>query len=102
MSTLQITEFGGLKSTYSSEAMPAAVAPPLANQSVSISGTSAQSAAVSADTKLVRLISDVNCHVAFAADPTATTSMTRLAADSAEYFQVPVGSIYKIAVIAGV
>lgn len=101
MSTLYITEFSGLQTNPNRGEITAAVVPPLANQTVAIGGASGQSAAVNADTRLVRIVADANCHIAFGPDPVATTSMLRMTADAPEYFQVPMGSAYKIAVIAG-
>lgn len=101
MSTLHITEFSGLQSTPFRGEITAALVPPLAEQTVAIGGTSAESAAVNADTRLVRISPDVNCHVAFGPDPTATTGMLPMTGGAAEYFQVPMGCAYKIAVIAG-
>lgn len=71
--------------------------PALATQRVAISGSSAQSAAFNANTKFVRIHTDQICSILFGANPTATTSTTRLAADSTEYFGVTGG--HKVAVI---
>jgi hypothetical protein len=66
--------------------------PPLVDQTpVSVSGTAAQSAAFSGDTKLVRIECDTTVSFAFGANPTATTSNARMAASALEYFQVVAG-----------
>lgn len=66
--------------------------PALVEQTVSVSGSSAQSAAFSGDTKLVRIHCDVIVSVTFGTSPTATTSKMRMPADATEYFQVLPGA----------
>jgi hypothetical protein len=58
---------------------------------------SVQSTATSANTRIVRLVSATDCHIAIGADPTATTSSTFLPAYSVEYFKIVGGN--KIAAI---
>ena len=48
---------------------------------------------------VVRLISDVACHVAFGASPTATTGDMLMAANREEYFCIPAGGTTKISAI---
>lgn len=99
MALLYITEFSDLPLTDTG--IPDfAMTPPVVDQTpVTVSGTSATSAAFNAITRFVRLESDVVCSVAFGANPTATTSNARLAANGAgEYFGVVAGA--KVAVIA--
>ena len=91
MSSLYIAEF-----VDGAGALQAAQMPPISEQKVTISGTSAQSAAFGC--KVIRVHTDVACHVAFGANPTATTSNMRLQADTTEYFGVTPGN--KVAVIA--
>lgn len=57
-----------------------------ASQTVTISGTSAQSSAVGTYTFVVRLISTTDCYVAFASNPTATTSDMFIPGDKIERF----------------
>ena len=67
---------------------------------VSVSGTSAQSSAISVEAKshaLVRVVSTTNCHLAFGNNPTATTSNLLLPAFTVEYFKMNTGD--KIAAI---
>ena len=91
MASLYITEF-----VDGAGALQAAQMPPQAEQKLTISGTSAASAAIAA--KVVRVHTDTACHVAFGASPTATVSNLRMPADSTEYFGVTAG--HKIAVVA--
>jgi len=70
------------------------------DQTVAIGGSSAQSSTLKTNTQLVRLHTDAICSIAFGANPTATTSTQRLAANQTEYKSVPLTSGYKIAVIS--
>tara|TARA_R100000664_G_C2659298_1_gene76241 strand:- start:127 stop:411 length:285 start_codon:yes stop_codon:yes gene_type:complete len=63
-----------------------------------VSDSSAQTAATNAGTEYIRVIADTNgVHVAFGANPTATTSSTYLAANNDEIFKIDGGM--KIAAI---
>lgn len=97
MATLHITEFVSQGQDGRDFLAPIAQIPPLAQQAVTISGTSAQSATLNAATKLVRVIADAACTLEFGTSPTATASSMRLEAGSAEYFGI--GGIMKIAAI---
>jgi len=61
--------------------------------------TNTVSAAFDDKTRIVRVHTDSICSIKFGTAPTATTSTTRLAANSTEYFGVPAGQSFKIAVI---
>lgn len=73
---------------------------PTTTQKVNSSGTSAQSAAFSANIDYVRVCADAACHIEFGVNPTATTSKIYLPADDVEYFKVSPGE--KVAVIGTV
>lgn len=93
MASLYITEFVALPKDGpydASQPMPVGATPAVAEQKVAFT-TSTQSAAFNAATRYVRIISDATCHLAFGANPTATTSNMRVVADSAEYFGVVAG-----------
>lgn len=67
---------------------------------VAVSGTSAQSAAISANCWEVRLVCTTNCHINFGANPTAAATDSNgiyLPAGVVEYFHVNPGQ--KVAVI---
>lgn len=98
MAYLFITELKSLRKDRNGLVPPVGALPPVAEQRISISGSSGQSAALNAETRLVRLISDSVCSVSVGPNPTATTSLLRLAADSPEYFFV--NPTDKIAVIS--
>lgn len=97
MSTLYITEFDALPIDTGLATPQTGALPPVAEQTRSISGSSAQSAAFNSRTRFVRLHASVACHVTVGANPTATTSSMKLPADSTEYFGVAAG--HKVAVI---
>ena len=101
MATLYVSEHTAVGGRLAGAYAQALIEPPLAEQTVAIGGTSAQSAAFQARTSLVRLHSDVTCHVAFGADPTATTSLKRMVAGQTEAFAIPKGEGFKVAVIQG-
>jgi hypothetical protein len=93
MSTLYVTELTMFTAEPGLPSMP-----PLAEQTVAIGSTSAQSAPFGASTTRVRLTADVSCSVAWGADPTATASNMLLAANTPYDFQVYPGLV--VAVIA--
>ena len=78
--------------------MPVALFPPLATQTVSIGGASAQSAAFGTSTRMIGVHTDAICSVEIGTNPTATTSSKRMAANTTEYMEVYPGQI--IAVIS--
>lgn len=94
--TLYVTEFVGAPplSVY----YQAARAPALVDQTVAIGGSSTRSAAFNANTGIIRVSTDVACHLVIGGTaPTATTSSMRMAAGQTEYFLVSPGD--KLAVI---
>lgn len=97
MASLYISEYIRMPSDHRG-LVPAAETPAVTTQKITISGTSAQSAAFGATTKFVRLHTDTICSVLFGADPTATANHMRMAADQTEYFGVVAGQ--KLAVIS--
>lgn len=96
MATLYIAEFESLPVMAGGQPQIAPV-PPIAEQTRSISGTSAQSSAFNTNTRFVQLHTDAICSIAFGSNPTATTSNMRLPADSTIYFAVKPGD--KVAAI---
>lgn len=92
MSTLYITEYNSTKGILPAE-------PEVTSQTVTVSGTTAQSAAFNTATNLVRITCDGICSVLFGTNPTATTAKRRMIAGQSEYFSVPQGQSYKVAAI---
>ena len=98
MAKLYISEFANMRN-IDGRVCPVAEAPALVVQTpVTISGTSAQSDAFSAQTKFIRVHADVIASIAFGENPTATTDDDRLVAGQTEYFGVYPGM--KVAVIS--
>lgn len=98
MAVLFITEFQTIGGSANFNA-PIAAQPQLVNQTVSIGGSTTQSAAFGANTSIVRLHADAICSVQFGTNPTATATTARMAANQTEYFAVPKTGTYKVAVI---
>jgi len=61
--------------------------PPVAEQKIT-DGSSTQSAAFSAKTRMVRIHTDSICSIEFGTNPTATTSTARMVAGQTEYHGV--------------
>lgn len=99
MATVYITEFARQGRDASGFQMVVADEPAIANQTVAITAGSVQSSAFNALTKFVRVNTDAVCSIEFGTNPTASSTTRRLAANSTEYFSVPLGASYKIAVI---
>lgn len=76
-----------------------ATAPSIAHQTVAESGSSTQSAAFQSQTILIRVHTDAICSIEISLNPTATVTTMRLSANQTEYFVVPKGAAFKIAVI---
>jgi hypothetical protein len=92
MATLYIAEYAALAGT-GNYPVQSPFTPPIAEQTVAIGASSAQSAAFNKNTNFVRLHTDAICSVAFGANPTATTSNARLAANQTEFFGVVPGQL---------
>lgn len=99
MASLYITEFRPLAP---GTGVPVQIAefPALATQKIAI-GAEGDSAVFNVATRIIRLHADAICSITITAvgvEATATTSMTRLAADQTEYFGVQPGA--ELSVIA--
>ena len=100
MAVLYIAEYINLPIGLPNQRGQMVMEPPLAEQTVAIGGSSATCTnPFNATTTMVRVHTDAICSIAFGTSPTATASMKRLAANQTEYFGVPKGQNYKIAVI---
>lgn len=77
------------------------VTPPVAEQVITISGTSQQSAAFQPSTNYVEVVSTdgVNVQLAFGTDPTASSANMFLPTATVKRFRVPNGQSYKVAVV---
>lgn len=99
MPTLYITEFTTEGVDALGRDVPVAKAPPVAEQVVTFTGTSAQSATLNPLTTMVRVTADSNCSLAFGVNPTAVTTGMRMITGAVEYFGVQANSGLKIAAI---
>lgn len=97
MATLYIAEFTESAFGQISGHAPVAALPAVAEQTVAISGTSAQSSAFGNQTEIIRVHTDTTCSILIGTNPTATAAKLRMVADQTEYFAVQPGD--KIAVI---
>lgn len=95
MATLFINEYADVGRING--AIQAPKEPYLATQTVGIAGSSAQSSAFNAKTRMVALSTDVVCSVAFGANPTALATSFRLPANSVTFWVVD--PTHKVAVI---
>ena len=93
MATLYVTELPA----SAAAALQVTVVPPIAEQTVTIGGSSTASNAFNASTGLIRVHADSICSVAFGTAPSAAATNMRFAAGQTEYFLVRPGQ--KIAVI---
>jgi len=94
---LDITEYQNLAQDSNGNRLAAGIEPALVVQQRSVSGSSAQSAAMNDQTQFVRLHTDVTIRVAFGTNPTASATSQRMVAGQTEYFGVSRG--IKIAAI---
>lgn len=99
MPTVFITEYARQGRDASGFQMVVADEPPVANQTVAITASSVQSSAFAAGTRFVRVSTDAVCSIEFGTNPTATATTRRMPANTTEYFAVPQGQSYKLAVI---
>lgn len=95
MATLYVAEFPA--SSLLHGPVPIVQGTPIAEQTVSIGGSSTSSSAFAANTKIIRVHTDAICSIAIGASPTATAAKMRMAAGTTEYFEV--APTHKIAVI---
>ena len=104
MAFLYITEFAAFALPGAPGGLgQVAAQPPLAEQAIANTGGNTQSNAFNANTRFVRLHTDSICAIEFGTNPTAVaagaTGTARLAANQTEYFGVPKGQSFKVAVI---
>ncbi len=98
MADVTISEYSHLARDAAGNVLPAGLEPALAEQKVTIAGTSAQSAAFNANTTFVRVYAEGACSIAFGTNPTADTTLKQMAAGQSEFFGVVGG--HKLAVIS--
>jgi len=94
--TCKISEYAFLVQDGAGRTVPVAAAPAITTQNITYT-TSTQSAAVNSQTRFIRVICDAKAHFVIGANPTAATTDPYLAADTREYFGIPVNVSMKIA-----
>jgi hypothetical protein len=99
MAVLYVTEFVSQGVDLNGRQLPVAALPINTSQTVAIGVTSTTSAAFLNNTQLVRLHTDSVCSVNVSTTPVASATTFRMAANQTEYFNVPGGAAYKVAVI---
>lgn len=100
MATLYISEYSATSKESGNNPIQVAQEPALTDQAVTFT-TATQSNKFADATKLVRVIADANCHIAFGTNPTATAGNKLLIANTVEYFGVDMLSGYKLSVYDG-
>lgn len=95
MGKVYVSEFVSSKAIGIGSAM--LVVPPVAEQLVNTSASSASSAAFNTKTNVVRVHTDAIISIKFGPAPTAVVTAHRMAANTTEYFAVQPGD--KVAVI---
>jgi len=93
----RIIEFGGGPINRNMPIVPASQRV-TSQAAITATGTSAQSSAVDAATSVVLVQSDEAVYVLLGTNPTATTNDYRIAAGGEQYFDVPPGKSWKVAV----
>lgn len=97
MATLYIAEHAGVAGTQiGGNYAPIVSCPGLAEQTVAIGGTHAESAAFNANTTIIRVHTDAICSISIGAAPVATTAFRRMAANATEMFGVRGGQILSV------
>lgn len=98
MSTLYISEYA--EAAHFPTTLGVGAEPSHDQTPLTISSTSGASAAFQNNTRLVRIHTDAICSIVFGTAPTAVAqTQKRLAANQTEYFGVPMGMSYKVAVV---
>lgn len=96
MATAYITEYNSI-GVQNGNSVPVAQEPAVADQTVTFT-TATQSSAFNAATRYIRLIADAECHLKFGSNPTATTSMQQVQADTEIWRMVTPGD--KVSIVA--
>lgn len=100
MALLYVTEYANAAMS-DGVAVQAGQEPGIYQTPIAIGGGSVLSAVFNANTRFVRVHTDVICSIAFGTSPTAVTNtQNRMAANSTEFFGVPPGGAHRLAVIS--
>lgn len=99
MARLSIREYEHI-SAVARGIVPVGEEPGVADQTLTITGTSAQSAVFNIRCRFVRIHTDINCSVQFGTNPTAQAGFGDMVAGQTEYFGVVNATSLKLAVIS--
>lgn len=99
MALVDISEYRNLARDGQNSVIQTGVEPSIANQQVAITAGSLQSAALDTATRFVRIHTDAACRIEIGVNPTAAATSKRMAANSSEFFGIPGGVAFKVAVI---
>lgn len=100
MAVSYITEFVSQGVDLNGRQLPVAALPILRSTTIAIGATSASGSTLLNNTQLIRVNTDTTMSVTVSSGPTATTSGMRMAANQTEYFNIPAGQGWQVAVIA--
>lgn len=99
MATLWITEYSEIPLIVNGLPAPLALEPPVAEQTVTYT-TSTASNAFNSKTKYVRLYASADCHILFGTAPTATAAKQKIAGGQ-EYWRAVNAASTKVAAYDG-
>ena len=98
---LFLTEYtSAARDTYS-YAIAAGMEPSIAEQALTVSGSTTQSAAFNAMTSFVMVHAQEATCLAWGTNPTATTAKQRIGAGETRFYGIPPGKSFKVACILG-
>lgn len=98
---LFLTEYRDLARDTGSNFLAAGMEPSIAEQAMTVTGTTAQSTAFNAQTSYVMVHAQEAVCLAWGTNPTATTVKQRMAAGETRFVGVPCGKSFKVAAILG-
>jgi len=99
---LFLTEYANLARDIGSNFIAAGMEPSIAEQAMTLTAGSTQSALFSAQTAFVMIHAQEAACLAFGTNPTATVIKQRMAAGETRYVGIPAGRGFRVAAILGV
>jgi hypothetical protein len=99
---LFISEYSNLARDIGSNFIAAGTEPAIAESSMTLSGTSSQSAVFNQSTAFVMVHAQEAACLAWGTNPTAVTTKQRIAAGETRFVGVPAGKLFRLAAILGV
>lgn len=99
MPVIDVSEYRNMARDGQNSVIQTGIEPSIVNQQVAITGASVQSAFLDGATRFVRIHTDAACRIEIGVNPIAAATSKRMAANSSEFFGVPGGTPFKVAVI---